>query len=121
MFVDSHLCMISNINLVQSAIDLPCRNPFCSRLIILFKIGQSLFVIQSEIILYVVFSREIGLQFFNRLRAFPVLGRQVIRPLLCDCVRAPLEKHSFTQSMKKYPNSGQISIHAWGFIVLLLR
>ena len=70
------------------------RKPFCSSLIILGRRGLSLLVMHKEINLYVVFNSEMGLQFFRRSRAFPVFGRQVINPCVCDWDSELFSKHS---------------------------
>ena len=72
--------IMSYISLVHSFIVLPSKKPFCSGLIIFFNKGRSVLVIHVEIILYDVFNKEIGRQFFMRFLDFPVFGRQVIVP-----------------------------------------
>ena len=74
--------------------NLPERKSFCSGLIILSKMGLTLFVTHKEISLYVVFKSEIGLQFLRRLRAFPNLGRQVMRPSVWESDSFPFLKLS---------------------------
>ena len=64
----------------------PLRKPFCSSLIMLDSNGLSLLVMQREISLYVVFSRDMGLQFLSRSLELPVFGRHVISPCFCDWV-----------------------------------
>ena len=67
LFCISVPSIISLISLVQSAMHLCSRNPFCSWLIILFSRGLILFVMTREMSLYEVFNKEIGLQLFNKL------------------------------------------------------
>ena len=82
-----HSNIMSYKVLVQSLMLRPLSKPFCSSLIILERSGLNLLVIQREISLYVVFSKEIGLQLFSRFRDFPGFGRQVINPRFCYWVR----------------------------------
>ena len=58
----------------------------------------------SDINLYEVFRRDIGLQFFKCFLHFPPFGKQVITPCSCVLVSFPFLKLSFIQSMKKSPN-----------------
>ena len=71
---------MSYINLILSPVNLPDINPDWSESMSSGKIVLILFAIQPEAILYVVFKREIGLQFYIYfLDLFP-FGIQVITP-----------------------------------------
>ena len=114
----SHPNIRSYIILVQSEMLRPSRNPFCSRLIILFKTFLRRVVRTEDIILYVVFKRDMGRQFFIKFRGLPGLGRQVMSPCVMESVRQLLMKHSFMHSRKKWPNWGQNSFGKFGTIAI---
>ena len=63
-----------------SPIYLPLIKPVCSKSINLSKTVLNVLATTPDAILYTVFRRDIGLQFFNRWRGLLPLGRQVIIP-----------------------------------------
>ena len=89
-------------------------------LLILFNTGLTLFVMQREIILCLVFNREIGLQFFDRFRAFPVLGKHVIRPWDCVSRLYMTGKDCLVVAREFFEKFRIITIKPWRFIIFKL-
>ena len=65
IFCSSANCNRSYISLVFSPINLPSTKPVCSVLIHLFKTCFILFAIEPDAILYTVFNKVMGHQFFR--------------------------------------------------------
>ena len=84
----------------------PEINPVWSSFIIYGK-NLSLSATHTDVNLYDVFSKDIGLQFFKyNFSLFP-LGKHVITPRFKDSDSSPLEKHPLIALSKKCPTSLQ--------------
>ena len=99
------VCKISYIIIVLSLIYLPDIKPFWS---VFISFESTLFIRSAKMlerILYVLFSNDIGLQFFNNSRGLSPFGRTVITPCLCVVESSLVSNANFHERIRKIPMS----------------